>query len=528
MNTPNRKLRVFLCHASQDKPIVRELYQRLNAEGWIDPWLDEEKLLPGHKWEIEIEKAVETADAVIVCLSSNSVTKEGFVQRELKFVLDITDEKPEGAIFLIPIRINECEVPRRIRREFQYGDFFPIAQVNRAYKKLFTALEQRANIKGINVQELKDKAKRRAEEKQIEEKIRSEFEEKERIKKEALARKRYEKKLRLAAEKRAERQREKRAQKKAEKQAEEIARLNVLKDANQDREIRLKEDKANQLELIGDISGALALFYELRNISTSNLRVNEKIIELERESRIQEEASKSKAIKTLSSEFLVFQIPTHKEHNGYQLFYIGKVGYIKIPPGKFLTGDDGIENAKPQHEVNIPYDFLIMQGGVTNYQYTEFLKAKKVFDYGRPHGRWPLEQNVTLVSWSEVQRYISLVNEEFQNNIPDGYVVRLPTEAEWEKSEKLGIENSKVFTSGSLLFVRAGQEWTCSIYKKYPYVVSSLNQTNDIGYKGEIVMRGGRKEFAMRDPIPASKRFHPDYDRGKGAFRMVVAPEIFS
>ena len=49
----DHKLRVFpstrsghrLCHASQDKPIVRELYQRLNAEGWIAPWLDEEKLL---------------------------------------------------------------------------------------------------------------------------------------------------------------------------------------------------------------------------------------------------------------------------------------------------------------------------------------------------------------------------------------------------------------------------------------------------------------------------------------------------
>ncbi|NOT03258.1 MAG: toll/interleukin-1 receptor domain-containing protein [Anaerolineales bacterium] len=42
--TETRKLRVFLCHSSQDKPIVRELYQRLNAEGWIDTWLDEEKL----------------------------------------------------------------------------------------------------------------------------------------------------------------------------------------------------------------------------------------------------------------------------------------------------------------------------------------------------------------------------------------------------------------------------------------------------------------------------------------------------
>ena len=39
----NRKLKVFLCHSSNDKPAVRELYTRLKSEGWIDPWLDEEK-----------------------------------------------------------------------------------------------------------------------------------------------------------------------------------------------------------------------------------------------------------------------------------------------------------------------------------------------------------------------------------------------------------------------------------------------------------------------------------------------------
>jgi hypothetical protein len=32
----DHKLRVFLCHPSQDKPIVRELYQRLLAEGWME------------------------------------------------------------------------------------------------------------------------------------------------------------------------------------------------------------------------------------------------------------------------------------------------------------------------------------------------------------------------------------------------------------------------------------------------------------------------------------------------------------
>ncbi len=40
-----RKLRVFLCHAWQDKPIMRELYQKLTTEGRIEPWLDEEKPL---------------------------------------------------------------------------------------------------------------------------------------------------------------------------------------------------------------------------------------------------------------------------------------------------------------------------------------------------------------------------------------------------------------------------------------------------------------------------------------------------
>ena len=57
----DRKLRVFLCHSSDDKPAVRELYPRLKVEGWIDPWLDEEKLYPGQDWELEIEKAVEAS-----------------------------------------------------------------------------------------------------------------------------------------------------------------------------------------------------------------------------------------------------------------------------------------------------------------------------------------------------------------------------------------------------------------------------------------------------------------------------------
>lgn len=148
MQTSDRKLRVFLCHASQDKPIVRELYQRLLAEGWIDPWLDEEKLLPGQDWDMEIEKAVESADVVIVFLSSNSVSREGYIQKELRYVLDMALEKPEGAIFVIPLRLDDCQIPRRLRA-WQILDY-NFADRRKNYLRLMESLKLRFNANETN------------------------------------------------------------------------------------------------------------------------------------------------------------------------------------------------------------------------------------------------------------------------------------------------------------------------------------------------------------------------------------------
>jgi formylglycine-generating enzyme required for sulfatase activity len=146
----DRKLSVFLCHSSNDKPIVRELYQRLNTEGWVDPWLDEEKLLPGQDWDLEIEKAVEAADAVVICLSNNSVTKEGYIQREMRFVLRIADFKPEGTVFVIPVRLDDCPMPRRLSM-WQYVDYFPESRKNWAYQRILTSLSVRAEKLRISV-----------------------------------------------------------------------------------------------------------------------------------------------------------------------------------------------------------------------------------------------------------------------------------------------------------------------------------------------------------------------------------------
>lgn len=133
-----RLLRVFLCHSSADKPKVIELYHRLRKEGF-DPWLDKENLLPGQDWQEEIPKAVHTSDVVLVCLSRDSVNKAGYIQKEIKYALDTADEQPEGKIYIIPLKLEECDVPNRLSK-WQWVNFFE----DRGYEKLIGSLKLRA------------------------------------------------------------------------------------------------------------------------------------------------------------------------------------------------------------------------------------------------------------------------------------------------------------------------------------------------------------------------------------------------
>jgi anti-anti-sigma factor len=132
------RLSVFLCHSSGDKPDVRTLYHRLVAAG-AKPWLDEMDLLPGQVWEREIPAACAGATLSLVCLSAGSVGKTGYLQREIKHALDAADEQSDDSIFLIPGRLEPCEVPERLRR-CQWVDLF----AGDGYDRLLTALQARA------------------------------------------------------------------------------------------------------------------------------------------------------------------------------------------------------------------------------------------------------------------------------------------------------------------------------------------------------------------------------------------------
>lgn len=130
----SRPLRVFLCHSSRDKAVVRKLYNRLRADGF-EPWLDEENLLPGQDWRQGISKAVRNSDAVIICPSKDSVSKSGFLQKEIKFALDVAEEQPEDTIYIIPVKLEECEIPSRLR-QWQWVNLYEKQGYNRLLKSL--------------------------------------------------------------------------------------------------------------------------------------------------------------------------------------------------------------------------------------------------------------------------------------------------------------------------------------------------------------------------------------------------------
>jgi hypothetical protein len=130
---------IFLCHASEDKPKVREVYHRLRAIEGFEPWLDEEDLLPGQEWEWAISKAMEDSDFILIFLSHTSVTRRGFVHREMRRALKIWQEQPEGTIHTIPVRLEDCDVPESLKN-YHWVDLFNPDGFDRMVEAIHTQL----------------------------------------------------------------------------------------------------------------------------------------------------------------------------------------------------------------------------------------------------------------------------------------------------------------------------------------------------------------------------------------------------
>ncbi|HUI79583.1 MAG TPA: toll/interleukin-1 receptor domain-containing protein [Bryobacteraceae bacterium] len=119
-----RSAQIFLAYVKEDQAAVERLYDTLEAEGF-SPWMDARKLLPGQNWPRAIETAIETSDFFVACFSNNSVNKKGGFPAEIRYALDCARHMPLDDIFIIPLRLDACRVPRSIQKELQYIDLFP-------------------------------------------------------------------------------------------------------------------------------------------------------------------------------------------------------------------------------------------------------------------------------------------------------------------------------------------------------------------------------------------------------------------
>ncbi len=125
---PSKRIRVFLAYADEDRTQVKKLYAELQKAGF-EPWMDQEKLVPGQNWPRAIERAIELSDFFLGCFSRKSAGKRGHFQCELRYALDLAGRVPLEDIFLVPLRLDDCEVPGQIARKTQYVDLFPDWQV---------------------------------------------------------------------------------------------------------------------------------------------------------------------------------------------------------------------------------------------------------------------------------------------------------------------------------------------------------------------------------------------------------------
>jgi hypothetical protein len=145
------KKHIFLSYCRDNTQEVTDFYTDLIKAG-EQVWWDQENLLPGQDWRLEISEAIKDAYAVLICFSKETEARTTTgIYPEARAAIEEYREYAPGDVFLIPVRLSECDIPKfRIDATLylnglQRVDLFPAAQRDRAFQKLIRSLQLAPN-----------------------------------------------------------------------------------------------------------------------------------------------------------------------------------------------------------------------------------------------------------------------------------------------------------------------------------------------------------------------------------------------
>ncbi len=101
-------VKVFISCTEDDMLTANKIYADLQKEGIITPWVAHKDINAGEKTEFAVRRAIKDSDYFLALLSTSSVSEKGAFQKELKQAFDILSEHSQDAIFIIPVRLEDC------------------------------------------------------------------------------------------------------------------------------------------------------------------------------------------------------------------------------------------------------------------------------------------------------------------------------------------------------------------------------------------------------------------------------------
>jgi TIR domain len=113
---------VFFSYAREDEARVAEIYRLLKSKGFR-PWMDTRDIAGGEDWDLAIQRAIRRANFFLAFISHFSLVKTGVLKAEMESGISIRQSHLEHERFLIPVRLEERDLPDSLK-PYQWINYF--------------------------------------------------------------------------------------------------------------------------------------------------------------------------------------------------------------------------------------------------------------------------------------------------------------------------------------------------------------------------------------------------------------------